>query len=267
MYVWFLGMQHTNTLSERMTTLEQQNRLILQHLQFLGNNASLDNFRTPLLPPAGDIYTPPTSVDFMQSRPTSMPLPTSTPSRISRLPLSTLLTPSTPNSEVNDSAPTTPSTSELPSFTSGQSPSSATAVNVLSSGSNSTLTILSTSPAKENKPPPIPYAELINPQTVVEKYPKLLKQSRISTLAVRLAKESYFGGKVMASCTVRGVGDLPGLPKTELDQMKAFLQKLTLPRFVSSRVEFENLWRSCIESINQSCKAIRKALKEGKTPF
>jgi len=57
----------------------------------------------------------------------------------------------------------------------------------------------------------------------------------------------------MASCTVKGVGDMPTLPKTELDKMKAFLQKLTLPQFVSSTVEFENLWRSCVESINHSC--------------
>ena len=118
---------------------------------------------------------------------------------------------------------------------------------------------------KENKiPPPIPYQELINPQAVVQKYPKLLKLSKISTLAVRLAKESYFGGTVMAGCTVRGVGDLPALPKTELDKLKTYLQTLTLPRFVSSRVEFENLWKSCVESINQSCKSIRKATKEGK---
>lgn len=145
------------------------------------------------------------------------------------------------------------------------SPKSTSAVSCSSSDGNSTISISPTSPAKENKaPPPIPYAEMINPQTVVQKYPQLLKQSKISTLAVRLAKESYFGGKVMASCTVRGVGDLPALPKTELDKLKTFLQKLTVPRFVSSRVEYENLWKLCVESINQSCKSIRKAIKEGK---
>ena len=91
--------------------------------------------------------------------------------------------------------------------------------------------------------------------------------SKILTLAVRLAKESYFVCKVMASCTVRGVGDQPALPKTELDKLKSFLQKLTVPRFVSSRIEFENLWKSCVESINQSCKAIRTAIREGKISF
>ena len=186
----------------------------------------------------------------MQSCPSYIPLPTSTPSRVTRLPLSTLLT---PNQEISDNAPLTPSTGELSPFTIGpsnQSPSSASAVSSSSndsivtisvssssSGSNSTVTISTTSMAKENKsPPPIPFAELISPQTVVEKYPKLLKVSKISTLAVRLAKESYFGCKVMASCTVRGVGDQPALPKTELDKLKTFLQKLTMPRFVSSRI-------------------------------
>ena len=129
-------------------------------------------------------------VTNMQSRPSYMSLPTSTPNRVTRLPLSTLLT---PNQEISDNTPSTP---ELFPFTIGpsnQSPSSASAVSSQgndstvtisvsssSSGSNSTVTISSTSMTKENKsPPPNPFAELVSPQTVVEKYLKLLKVSKI----------------------------------------------------------------------------------------
>ena len=198
-------MQYTDALTKRMTLLEQQNEHILKQLELFGKTINPSNFMTPQpphnlwylhpwfhagdiynpsMPVNRDIYTPSTPVTNMQSRPSYIPLPTSTPSRVTRLPLSTLLT---PNQEISDNAPSTPSTGELSPFRIGpsnQSPSSASAVSSSSndstvtisvssssSGSNSTVIILSTSTAKDNKSPsPIPFAELISPQTVVEKY-------------------------------------------------------------------------------------------------
>ena len=63
---------------------------------------------------------------------------------------------------------------------SDQSPATPTTVNT------------STSSAKENDPP-IPIIPLIQPQMVVEKYPKLLLKSKLKTLAIKLVKEAYFG--------------------------------------------------------------------------
>lgn len=123
-----------------------------------------------------------------------------------------------------------------------------------------------TSTAKETicTPPPIPYNELVSPQKTVDKYPNLLKKSKLTTLAIKLAKESYFGKSVMCSCTVRGVGELPGLPKSQLESLKNFLQKLSLPRHVATRIEFEQVWKGCIESIGQACKTMRLNIKAGK---
>jgi len=68
----------------------------------------------------------------------------------------------------------------------------------------------------------------------------------------------------MSSCTVRGVGNLPVLPKTELNQLREFMQKIALLRCVSSKIEFKNTWISCLESIEQACKSLWKAIKEEK---
>ena len=46
------------------------------------------------------------------------------------------------------------------------------------------------------------------------RYPKLRSPSNIGTLAVKLAKEVYFGENVLAKCTVSGDRGLPGLPIT-----------------------------------------------------
>ena len=246
-------------LSERITSLEKQNNLILQQIELLTNinytpqpwyvhpwdirAPSMSSFNsTPTRAtriPMSTLLTP--STPNSDSRPSTLinsnwPVPASdvmihspwdirapsmshhpnfnsTPTQATR-PMSMLLTPSTPNS---DSRPSTPSTisSNCPVPASDvmiHSPSSTSAV--ISPSSNATITVSSNSSSstiastsKENKvPPPIPYNELITSKAVLQKYPKLMKLSKISTLAVRLAKEAYFGVKVMAGCTVRGIG-------------------------------------------------------------
>ena len=61
----------------------------------------------------------------------------------------------------------------------------------------------------------------------------------------------------MIRCTVRGTGSLHALPPNDLANMKDFLKKVAMPRIVSSTIEFENLWKSCIESVGQACKDYR----------
>lgn len=113
-------------------------------------------------------------------------------------------------------------------------------------------------PLQEKVPlPPIDKSTLIDPQDVVEKYRVYLKRSRLTRLAVRLAKEAYFGEKVMEKCTVQGIRHYNALPRSELNDLKKFMLDLSLPRFVDTRGAFEILWKDCVISIGQACKNLR----------
>ena len=61
----------------------------------------------------------------------------------------------------------------------------------------------------------------------------------------------------MKQCTVRGISGWDALPEKQLANMKQFLLKLALSRFVSNKLDFEMLWKSCIESVGQACKSYR----------
>ena len=80
--------------------------------------------------------------------------------------------------------------------------------------------------------------------------------SKLPTLAVKLAKVSFFGAEVMSKCTVAGNRDLPGLPTNELESLKHTLFTL-FPQYWQSPQEFEPLWKSCTEAVGQACKRLR----------
>ena len=65
-----------------------------------------------------------------------------------------------------------------------------------------------------------------SPYTVTAKYPQLTTLSKISTLAVKLGRECYFGKDLMKRCTVRETREHDGLPADKLEDMKSFLQHL-----------------------------------------
>ena len=52
------------------------------------------------------------------------------------------------------------------------------------------------------------------------KYPKLRCESKIATLAVKIAKEAIFGDKILVRCTVLGEQVYPGLPVQEVNELK-----------------------------------------------
>ena len=79
--------------------------------------------------------------------------------------------------------------------------------------------------------------------------------SKISTLAVKLDKEAYFGKALMRNCTVRGTREQPGLPAEKLTELKQFLISL-IPKMPQH--EFEAIWKQCIDSVSQACKSLRK---------
>ena len=79
--------------------------------------------------------------------------------------------------------------------------------------------------------------------------------SKIPTLAVKLAKEAFFGRTLMRSCTVRGTREHPGLPAEKLAELKQFLVSL-FPKMPQH--EFEGTWKQCIDSVGQACKSLQK---------
>lgn len=99
--------------------------------------------------------------------------------------------------------------------------------------------------------------QLLNPDLVVEKYYKLKIPSKISTLAVKLARESFFGTDLMAKCTVKGTREFGPLPEAELLKLKWFLSQL-FPTY--TKPDFEAAWKNCMDSIGQACKNLRKAM-------
>ena len=102
---------------------------------------------------------------------------------------------------------------------------------------------------------------LRSPEFVLEKYSHLKGRAKAGLLAVKLAKEAYFAEEVMIRCTVSGKRQLPGLPLTELNQLK---QKMfeQFPEFWNNAAEYEDVWAACVTSLNQSCKHVRTVAQQ-----
>ena len=96
------------------------------------------------------------------------------------------------------------------------------------------------------------------------RYPKLGVESKASVLAVKLARESFFGESAMAQCTVMGCGKYPALPPKELNSLKQVMFG-QFPKYWPNPILFESVWKDCMEAIGQACKRIR-AENEKKTP-
>ncbi|KAL5486770.1 hypothetical protein EMCRGX_G019293 [Ephydatia muelleri] len=76
--------------------------------------------------------------------------------------------------------------------------------------------------------------------------------SKASTLAVKLAKEAFFGDK----CTVAGSREFPELPHKEMQELKGVMLR-QFPQFWQTPVQFELTWKDCCESIGQARKRLR----------
>ena len=80
--------------------------------------------------------------------------------------------------------------------------------------------------------------------------------SKASTLAVKWAKEAFFGDNVLVRCTVAGGREFPGLPQKEMQELKGVMLR-QFPQFWQAPVQFELTWKDCCESIGQACKRLR----------
>ena len=92
---------------------------------------------------------------------------------------------------------------------------------------------------------------------VLSKYPKLRGESKAPTLAVKLARECFFGDSVLVQCTPGGGRNLPALPTMELNQLKEVIFQQFSHLWYNS-VEFESkVWTPCFNAIGQACKRLR----------
>jgi len=79
---------------------------------------------------------------------------------------------------------------------------------------------------------------LIDPDRIINKYKMYCTESRVSTLAQRLAAKSYFSDNVLARCTVMGCRSYPALPIIEFNDLKQKIFQL-FPKYWSEPADFE----------------------------
>ena len=63
-------------------------------------------------------------------------------------------------------------------------------------------------------------AQLKRVPDVLQKYKELRTECKITLMAVKLAREAFFGDGILKRCTPRGWNELPALPQAELNQRK-----------------------------------------------
>ena len=76
--------------------------------------------------------------------------------------------------------------------------------------------------AHQEHPPSsaIDHIKLVPAKVVIDRNLKLIDESEVSTLALKLARESFFGESTMIKCTFAGDQQLPGLPEHEVQPLK-----------------------------------------------
>ena len=118
-------------------------------------------------------------------------------------------------------------------------------------------------PPRNAKFAELPSAEIKREQLksapeVLQKYSSLRTECKSGALTVKLAREAIFGDSVLKRCTSRGWKDLPALPQTELNQLKAILYG-QFPRFWCCPEQFERLWPTAQEVLAQAYKHLRRS--------
>ena len=87
------------------------------------------------------------------------------------------------------------------------------------------------------------------------------RDGKMTTLAVLLAREAFFGEEVMGLCTAKGHADKPGLPHAELVELKEAL-KGAFPHYWNAPHAFKSHWVKCMDAISQACERERNKSKK-----
>lgn len=116
-------------------------------------------------------------------------------------------------------------------------------------------------PPTNSYPPPASDSQdkekLLPPSEVIEKYSRLRGDCKMGELASKLARESFFGKKVMRRSTVMGHKEYPALPADRLNALKQTILSVC-PDYHCNPHGFESIWRKCIDSLNHACSKLRK---------
>ena len=99
--------------------------------------------------------------------------------------------------------------------------------------------------------------KLTDPTVTLQKYYRLNCPTHAGTLAMKLARESFFGDQVLLQCTVMGNREYPALPMTELAELKQLVFSL-FPQYWGNAVEFETTWKRCTDAIGQACARLKR---------
>lgn len=90
----------------------------------------------------------------------------------------------------------------------------------------------------------------------MEKYPSMSAEGSVSLLALRLAKEAFFGQDVLVRCTLKGARGRPSLPVRELGDLKVVLFG-QCPSCWCNPEKFEVTWNSILDNLGQLCERLR----------
>ena len=106
-------------------------------------------------------------------------------------------------------------------------------------------------------------SQLASIEEVVASNPNLTTLSRAGKLACKLAREAVFGEEVMRRCTPLGNKERPGLPLHEMNVLKRAMREIF--SYVLNAMEFERMWKRCMEAVQQACKRLRSKTNEPTT--
>ena len=117
--------------------------------------------------------------------------------------------------------------------------------------------LLTIPPAKNELKENITDDGLISLEEASWKYKNMLVENKFSTIAVKLAREVYFGDATLKKCTPRGHGNFPALPHQKLNALKSALFDW-YPKYWGKPKEFEERWAMAQEAIGQTSKRLRQ---------
>ena len=94
---------------------------------------------------------------------------------------------------------------------------------------------------------------------VIQDHPELCSVANVGTLAVKLARHSFFGDEVLRASSLTGKNG-PPLNETQLELLQNFIRTTVVPSM--SLEDFKKqLWPLCKSALSNCCKRIRANLK------
>ena len=94
---------------------------------------------------------------------------------------------------------------------------------------------------------------------VVQDHPELCSVANVGTLAVKLARHSFFGDEVLRASSLTGKNG-PPLNETELELLQNFIRNTVVPSMPLEDFK-KQVWPLCKSALSNCCKRLRANLK------